>query len=432
MFYKLHARRPRVFLGAVAFAVALAPSPGQADFGAPITLSPTGKDALLPQVAVAASGPALVVWHGSGPPVRILARTRSAAGVFGPIRTLSVGSLDAFNPRVAIDADGDALVVWERHNLGVPQLQARTFSRTGALGPLLTISGTNAQDARVAVDSDGDALMVWERFDGTVFRIQGRALSRTGALGAIQTLSLAGADSTDPRVAIDADGDALVVWERDDPSGDRIEGRARSKAGVLGPVLNVAASNRHARDPQVAVDSDGDAYVVWERPVPPSEQPRIQGRARTRGGLLRPIVNLSPDGAAASGSQVAIDTDGDALVVWQRAVGSLRIEARSRARTGVLGPVKTLSSMTIGIASGPRVAIDANGDGVIAWERSNAGAVVIQARARSRTGTLAPLDTLSAAGATQAEVGIDADGNALVVWRRHDGSNHRVQSAAGP
>ena len=63
----------------------------------------------------------------------------------------------------------------------------------------LSASGQNAAKAQVAVDADGDALVVWERFDAGVLRVQARALSKTGALGPIQTLSAAGKNASVPR-----------------------------------------------------------------------------------------------------------------------------------------------------------------------------------------------------------------------------------------
>jgi hypothetical protein len=59
--------------------------------------------------------------------VRIAARTRSAAGVIGPIQMLSSAQSNANNVQVAMDIGGAALVVWQ-FGFGPTRIQ-------GAIGP---------------------------------------------------------------------------------------------------------------------------------------------------------------------------------------------------------------------------------------------------------------------------------------------------------
>ncbi len=111
----------------------------------------------------------------------------------------------------------------------------------GWTNPLtLSSAGQSATDPQVAVDADGDAIFSWARSDGTNQRIQARARSAAGALGAVETVSGAGQNAFSPRVAIDDDGDAVFVWARSDGTNQRIQARARSAAGVLGPVQTLS------------------------------------------------------------------------------------------------------------------------------------------------------------------------------------------------
>jgi hypothetical protein len=91
----------------------LAPAVAEAVFEAPVTFSAAGQDAFDPQVAVDGAGDAVAVWSRfDGTDYRIQARTRSAAGVLGPIQTLSGAGQDAIDPQVAVDGGG--LAVWQR------------------------------------------------------------------------------------------------------------------------------------------------------------------------------------------------------------------------------------------------------------------------------------------------------------------------------
>jgi hypothetical protein len=69
-----------------------------------------------------------------------------------------------------------------------------------------------------------------------------------------------------PSVAMDADGDFVVVWQsQSDGHGDGIYARRYSAEGVpqSGPFLVNATTNGNQRDPSVANCADGDFVVAW-------------------------------------------------------------------------------------------------------------------------------------------------------------------------
>ena len=142
-----------------------------------------------------------------------------------------------------------------------------------------------------------------------------------GVLAAVQTLSGPGEDASGPQVAVDADGDAVFTWERSDGTDQRIEARARSAGGVLSAVQTLSDAGQDAGAPQVAIDADGDAVFVWER-VDNSGNERIQARTRSAGGALGVVQTLSNGGQDAQFAQVAIDDDGEAAATWQRFDGA--------------------------------------------------------------------------------------------------------------
>ena len=83
------------------------------------------------------------------------------------------------------------------------------------------------------------------------------------------------------------------------------------------------------------------------------------------------MQTLSGQGQNASSPQVAVDTDGDAVFTWLRSDGAnQRVQARARSAAGVLSAVQTLSGPGQN-ALGPQVAVDADGDAVFTWRRSD-------------------------------------------------------------
>jgi hypothetical protein len=107
--------------------------------------------------------------------------------------------------------------------------------------PLVKLSapGQDARQPKTAIDADGDALIVWYRSDGTRFRVQARFLSSTGVSGPTQTLSKATVSAVDPELVMEQDGDALIVWSSNVLPA-RIQARTRAASGTLGPIKTLS------------------------------------------------------------------------------------------------------------------------------------------------------------------------------------------------
>ena len=152
----------------------------------------------------------------------------------GPTLTLSAKGADAHTPQVAITADGRAVVTWDRSDGTHRRIQAREISPSGTVGPVRTLSpGTvDASTARIAMDTAGDAFVVWSSSDGASARIQGRTITAGGVLGATRNLSQGPGMSTSPQVAVSADGHALVAWQLDDGTTNRVQARRLALDGT--------------------------------------------------------------------------------------------------------------------------------------------------------------------------------------------------------
>ena len=380
-------------------------------------VSAVGQDSERPQVAVDRKGRAIVVWEEGTTEGRIRLRRRSAAGTFAPIQTLSATGQDSDNPRLAVHRGGAAFAVWRGDDGTDRRIQLRRRSASGTLGQIQTLSaaGQSALEADVAVDATGNAFVVWRRSDGANERVQLRRRSASGNLSPIQTLSAAGQDAVDPGVAVDADGNAFVVWDRFDGANQRIQLRRRSASGKLGPIRTLSAAGQDASDPQIAVDLKGNAFVIWNRRDGANE--RVQLRRRSASGNLGPIQTLSAAGQNGLDARIAIDAKGRAFVVWRRSDGAnARIQLRRRSASGNLGPVQTLSAAGQD-AGEPHVGVDARGNVFVVWRRSDGANDRIQLRRRAASGNLGPVRTLSDTGQDAEDPRVAAGGgNAFTVW----------------
>jgi hypothetical protein len=225
-------------------------------------------------------------------------------------------------------------------------------------------------------------------------------------------------------------------------------------------VQTLSDPGQNAYDSQVAVDQSGDAVFVWNRSdglVGCGSSLlagcfRIQARARSAAGSLSAVQTLSDPGQHAYEPQVAVDQSGDAVFVWARPDGAngcsgdiypgcMRVQDRARTATGSLSAVQTLSAAGEDAAES-QVGVDQSDNAVFVWARqdgttgcSGSGCVRIQARTRSAAGALGAVQTLSAPGqnAFAPEVAVNLNGAAVADWERRDANYFwRIQEAVGP
>jgi hypothetical protein len=243
-------------------------------------------------------------------------------------------------------------------------------------------------------------------------------------------LSASGQAAHDPQVAVDSDGDAVFTWRRFDGSNWRIQAQVRSATGILSAVQDLSEAGQDALDPQVAVDPDGDAVFTWRRFD--GSNWRIQAQARSAAGALSAVGDLSDPGRNALEPRVAVDDTGDAVFAWRRSDGTnTRIQARARSDAGALSAVQTLSKGGQNAVL-PQVAVYDAGDAVFAWRRFDGSNLRIQSRASSAAAALSAVQNLSDPGqdASAPQVAVDADNDAAFAWQRSDGSNVRIQARA--
>lgn len=147
-----------------------------------------------------------------------------------------------------------------------------------------------------------------------------------------------------------------------------------------------------------------------------------------------PHVAVSPSGWISVWQRTALDRSGDALLMWVALPpGSnvYHVQERTRSRTGVLGPIRTLSTQTDeGIWAD--AAMSPRGAGVVAWPAANVGPIL--ARQVARSGKPGPLLNMSpgVGDIIQVRTAMLPSGAALVAWEGgQDGVQARFISPTG-
>jgi hypothetical protein len=403
-------------------------------------LSPAAETATGPDLAVSGSGNTTVVWSarsGSGA-FTVFARQISPSGTRGPIRQLSASGQDAFAPQVAVAPTGTATVTWTRSNGTNFQVQARRILPGGVVEEstkTLSASGQDAAAPQLAVSSGGVATIVWKRFDGARYLVQERRIAADGTPEAsVHTLSEAGRDAVEPQVAVDGNGNATVVWSRFDGADSIVQVRRVAPGGApAASVISLSAAGESAVQPRVAVNTVGAVTIAWARFNGLNWIVQAR-RLSASGALLGSVLNLSASGRNAAEPQLAVAGDGTSTIAWSRFDGtSLVIEARRITAAGALGSTALLSA-TGRDAADPQLALGPGGKATVLWTRFDGSNWIVQRRDLAAGGTLGTTENLSSSGRRGSDpiVGWGGNGALAMSWRRFNGAGDVIQAKTVP
>jgi len=173
--------------------------------------------------------------------------------------TLSDTSQNSFDPDVAVDGNGRAIAVWTSNG----SIKA-AFRVVG--GKFVTESGptsTGAFQPQVAMDSNGLSVAVWtEEPTGVNARVVSSTRPVGGGWSTPVTLSTdTTVRATDPQISIDPQGNAVVVWVQN----DKVLSAARPSGGPFSAAEVISDPSIQAYQPQVAAEPNGEATAVWTR-----------------------------------------------------------------------------------------------------------------------------------------------------------------------
>ncbi|HEY2293968.1 MAG TPA: hypothetical protein VGM86_24975 [Thermoanaerobaculia bacterium] len=279
---------------------------------------------------------------------------------------------------VAMDGSGNLTFVWTSIGSSV-SVNTRSFSAADTpLGPATKLdeSSYDAHGDAVVANQRGDLLITWTRSSAS-----GPAehfLRRTSPVLPTLTLPLKGAAD----VAVDRNGNFIVVWVASTPSGSRVFGQRYNADGTTrGPEFNAATSNTGNHiSPSVAMNpKTGEFVVVWEVRAATEDGSGLgvygqrfgftTGRQGDEFAIFVPPVSQRPDLITPFAPQVSRTSNGRFVVVW-RGVGTKGIDILAQRYNNAgdrLGAQLLIDEEYIP-DSRPQVAMSPQGDFVVAWD----------------------------------------------------------------
>jgi len=418
--------------------IGLPPAQGPINWGAVQTLATNAGSVTPPAAVFGANGTASVLWSQIGMPVTDLPSTVPLVGVSENTNgTAAFTAAESIDETQAFDAADvitqlraerssfGSMAVWQRERpaIGTRLVSAvREANGWGVLSIANLSSSVSAGELAFAANDAGAQAAVWTEQQATGERLV-MVSARSGAGGWSAKLPAqvnTSATGSQPAVAIDANGVAMIVWREQAQSGIALI-RARSydtnsptPFGSALPVDTGQASD--GRNPRVAALGPGQFVVTWEQRVLASAAFDLRAATGTAASWLPKPDPLELSAGTVDQSLVVAGPGATAYSVWRQnnAVFFARFAAGqwSLARQ-VSG---TVASHT------PRVAVDGNGNAIFVWLQTPAGGGpddLFYATFTASNGAISgafQLDAEATGAAAAPSLSVAPNGAAVVAW----------------
>jgi hypothetical protein len=362
---------------------------GGVSWSAPVNLSEPGEWAASLNVVIDGSGVGHAVWDRSdGSRTRVQYSRSVDGGVSWSVPVnLSTAGENSRNPEFALDGSGSLVAVWRGDNGDYDIIQSSRSTNSGVSWSTpvdLSLTGQDADSPRVSADGSGNAVAVWRRSDGSNNIIQSSRSSNGGlSWSTPANLSESGQDAEHPRIAVDGSGNAVAVWRRSDGNDDIVQSSRFVAGGVSWSTpVNVSPAGIQAATPRIAIDGSGNVVAVWR--LLDIGGTIIQSSRLVAGGVgwstPEQLSVFSETGTSSDNPQVAANGSGNAVAVWQQGNGSNNIIRFSQSTDGGANWSEPTDLSELGqSAIHPEVVVDASGNAVALWRRSNGENDIIQA-----------------------------------------------------
>jgi len=369
-------------------------------------------------------------------------------------------SINQTVPSVAMDANGDYVVAWSKQESPqssyLYEVEARVYNSAGQPQTGEITVGQTSAVARpsVAMDANGDFVVAWQVYNAGGYGISAQRYNLAGTpQGGPLTVTPGGSHSAAgnlPKVAMDSAGDFVIAYQGYDSYSHGVFAQRYSAAGVAqGSSFRVNTPQQDNQGaPSIAMDSAGDFVIAW-LDGGTTQAAGVYAQRYNSSGMAQGSNTAISTVSGASNPSVAIEPTGQYVIAWQftqtasgtgdgyQGIDVQRFAANGSALTGVV-QLNTPENYNQG---NPAVAIDSEGDFVVAWESFGQGstasslATIIAQRVNSGGTLIGPTQflpsTQSGDSQTAPMIASNADGNAIIVWQSQPSASSDSQNVYG-
>lgn len=336
-------------------------------------------------------------------------------------------------PVVDMDRHGNAHAVWvQSDGTYFRTLACRYIVGYGWTTPVVISSfNGNANFPKVVSDDQGNALAVWLQGTSTytsIYSCYFKAGEGWGLDEAVETGDDGNAGN--PSIAMDASGNAIAVWHQNDGLTNNIYSNIYTPGTGWASAELIATDNSgQAYSPQIAMNPSGEAIATWR------ESDGIEMNAMAN--IYLPGTGWGSETIIDSGTSSvnvpypAIDSDGNAVTVWQQSDGTNQQLFANRFTPGLgWGIDGIISDTTLNTVQYPQVEYLGSGDMIAAWAQYDGTRYNLYYSIGSSSGwTTAVLAEDVDEPIWEPEMVADGLGKARMIWTQYEGNFMSAASA---
>jgi hypothetical protein len=299
----------------------------------------------------------------------------------------------------------------------------------------------------IAMDSDGDFVVTWDSYgqDGSGYAIYAQRYNSAGvAQGSeFRVNTWTTSDQVFSAIDVDSDGDFVVTWASgQDGSGFSIYAQRYNSTGVAqGSEFRVNTWTTSTQIlPAIAMDDNGNFVITWQSSGQDGGGNGIYAQRYNNAGVpLGSVFRVNTWTTSAQSSPViAMDSDGDFVVAWQslgQDGNNYGIYAQRYNSAGVVqGSEFRVNTWTTSLQAYPTIAMDNDGNFVVSWESSGQDGSdygVYAQRYNSvgvAQGTEFRINTWTTHFQNNPAISMDSDGDFVITWQSNlqDGNNYGI------
>lgn len=334
-----------------------------------------------PRIALPATGDAVAIWtqddDGAGSGVSSIGANRRAADAdwnSNDAAFIESGAFLASSPQIALDARGNGVAVWVQRDGNLQwNIWARRYASNSGWGGSMLMEASSSLTAlpQVATANNGDVVVVWLQLDGGYYSVWANRFTAASGWSDAVLIETDDGQAINPQVAMSATGDAVVVWRFSGASGDSIRANRYIVGKGWGDHVSIGTTSSFAAGARIAIDANGNAIAVWQQ-QDGQRQDILANRYVSATGWGEPALLNTGDAGNARAPQLAFDPRGNALVVWEQHDGTrMNIWARRYVAGSAWLTPTLIEGDDAGDADAPQIGLDASGNAIAVWRQED-------------------------------------------------------------
>ncbi len=342
--------------------------------------------------------------------------------------------MSSLGPQIAMDTAGNAVVTWIESTATASHIWANRYTPGTGWDTAQQIESQSPKYRdvpHVALDQTGHAIVVWGQSEGGSARNDIFASRYTPSSGWSQAEAVENEPvrtAVNPVIAMSPNGNAIVAWAQNDGTRANIWANSYTPStGWATPELIETNNKGTANNPKIAMDSQGNAHVVWIQ-----SEGTFGFDDSIWANIYRPGLGWSVafpienEPSEANAPEISTDASGNVMAVWNQVEmlgnqGTIHIWANRYTPASGWGVAQAIKTENARQSYTGRVALDTQGNAIAVWVQENLTTSAIEVWTNDNPlgqgwGTPHPLQTASSQKSFAPRIAIDPNGNAIATW----------------